>query len=202
MLALMLAGPTLITETPLPRRPPSRRHPPARETPLPRRPPTKETPCQGDPPGRRHPPARETPTEGGPPGIRSMSGRYASYWNAFLFILVPFTSSVSVIIDTSIDTYNASIEKNDWCVRFKARTSISMNASHTHSQTSTLTLGVNRPLPLHTGQHCPSGVSTYSSTQFNTGHASRLHSTIPPCLNLKRLERCPQKFLQKNLVMK
>ena len=43
--------------------------------PPPRRPTQKEAPpCQGDP-----------PRQGDPPGIRSMSGRYASYWNAFLF---------------------------------------------------------------------------------------------------------------------
>ena len=43
------------------------------------------------PPGGRHPPDT-TPQEGStppgkeaPPGIRSMSGRYASYWNTFLF---------------------------------------------------------------------------------------------------------------------
>ena len=45
-------------------------------------------PCQGEPPpGRETPPAKETPRQGEPfpPAIRSMSGRYASYWNAFLF---------------------------------------------------------------------------------------------------------------------
>ena len=51
--------------------------PPAKETLLPRRP-----PCQGDPP------AKDAPHQGDPPGadsgIRSMSGQYASYWNAFL----------------------------------------------------------------------------------------------------------------------
>ena len=34
------------------------------------------------PPGGGTPPGKEAP-----PGIRSMSGRYASYWNAFLFLL-------------------------------------------------------------------------------------------------------------------
>ena len=57
-------------------------------------------PRQGDPPGRENPPpagripsGKETPPPGRPPPagrpplpiIRSMSGRYASYWNAFLF---------------------------------------------------------------------------------------------------------------------
>ena len=38
------------------------------------------------PPGRRHPPPHP-PLKETPPGIRSMSGRYASYWNAFFYIL-------------------------------------------------------------------------------------------------------------------
>ena len=63
--------------------PPSGRETPGRETPPGKETPPsgKETPRQGDPPGK------ETPLwQGDPPGIRSMSGRYASYWNAFLFI--------------------------------------------------------------------------------------------------------------------
>ena len=83
---------------------PRRRHPPIRGPPI-RRPPPKEAPQEGDPqeggppkketPPRRRPPKKETPQEEAPPrrrhppkeedsGIRSMSGRYASYWNAFL----------------------------------------------------------------------------------------------------------------------
>ena len=57
-------------------------HPPAKDTPLPRRP-----VCQGDPPprrpphqGRQAPPARPTPKGD------YCCGRYASYWNAFLFV--------------------------------------------------------------------------------------------------------------------
>ena len=46
------------TTTPLPRRPPCKGDPPAKETPLPRRPPTKETPH------RRHPPGRSPPAYG------------------------------------------------------------------------------------------------------------------------------------------
>ena len=37
------------------------------------------------PPGRYPPPGRHPPQAGTPPGIRSTLGRYASYWNAFLF---------------------------------------------------------------------------------------------------------------------
>ena len=60
----------------IPPHPPGRRHPPGRK----------------HPPRRKHPPGKEAPPEGSspprkeaPPGIRSMRGRYASYWNAFLF---------------------------------------------------------------------------------------------------------------------
>ena len=36
------------------------------------------------PPGSRHPPGADTPPREADSGIRSISGRYASYWNAFL----------------------------------------------------------------------------------------------------------------------
>ena len=72
----------------------ARENPQGRENPLGR-----ETPGQGDPPGQGdspgqgrllwagRPPGRETSLWQGipPPGIQSMSGWYASYWNAFLF---------------------------------------------------------------------------------------------------------------------
>ena len=68
--------------------PPGMENPPgARQTPpVPRRtPPTRQTPPppwdQADPPRTRQIPPGEDCS------IRSMSGRYASYWNAFLFIL-------------------------------------------------------------------------------------------------------------------
>ena len=78
--------------------PPWQGDPPGKETPLWQgRPPRQgEPPRQGDPPGRETPPARRPPWQGGPPGretppgIRSMSGRYASYWNAFLLIYGDF----------------------------------------------------------------------------------------------------------------
>ena len=74
---------------PLARRPPQqvgRENPPQGDPPVGRtpllvgRPPSKETPLQGDP-RQGEPPSRETPI------IRSMSGRYASYWNAFLLVI-------------------------------------------------------------------------------------------------------------------
>ena len=78
-----------------------RKHPPRKEAS-----PGKEAPPMGrkhpSPMERKHPPGKEaphwkgstpwegsTPQEGStPPPIRSMSGRYASYWNAFLFIFL------------------------------------------------------------------------------------------------------------------
>ena len=56
--------------------------PPGPDTPLgPDTPKDQAHPPEGStPPRTRHPPGKEAP----PPGIRSMSSRYASYWNAFL----------------------------------------------------------------------------------------------------------------------
>ena len=61
---------------------PGSRHPPLEQTP----------PWEQTPPQSRHNPLEQTPPwEQTPPpqeagsGIRSISGRYASYWNAFLF---------------------------------------------------------------------------------------------------------------------
>ena len=57
--------------------------------------PLEKTPLGADPsektPQSRHPPGADTPREQTAPweadfGIRSMSGRYASYWNAFLLL--------------------------------------------------------------------------------------------------------------------
>ena len=42
-------------------------------------------PLEGGLPPRRRPPKGGPPRRRSLPGIRSMSGRYASYWNAFLF---------------------------------------------------------------------------------------------------------------------
>ena len=53
-------------------------------------PPGKKTPQQGEPPPKQgEPPPVEDTTHPGEvdASIRSMSGRYASYWNAFLFLL-------------------------------------------------------------------------------------------------------------------
>ena len=82
--------------------PPGWRTPPDGEPPLDGEPPgwrTPQPPPDGEPPGWRTPPDGEPPLDGEPPGWRtpgwrtppdgeppprSMCGRYASYWNAFL----------------------------------------------------------------------------------------------------------------------
>ena len=61
--------------TPQSRHPPGTRHPPWEQTP------PEQTPPEQTPPGTRHTP-READS-----GIRSMSGRYASCWNAFLLCI-------------------------------------------------------------------------------------------------------------------
>ena len=97
-------------------------HPPQEQTPPPKQTnpradtPGAETPLGADiPPRNRHPLGADTPKEQTPPeqtppeadiprcrppweadsGIRSMSGRYASYWNAFLFTMYPIHLSAS-----------------------------------------------------------------------------------------------------------
>ena len=55
--------------------------PPGPDTPLP---PQRSTPPEQTPPGSR-PPWEQTPPREADSSIRSTRGRYASYWNAFLF---------------------------------------------------------------------------------------------------------------------
>ena len=73
---------------------PSRYTPPGRYTPWAGTPPSRYTPCRYTPqqvhPLAGTPPKQVHPQAGTPPppvhaGIRSTSGRYASYWNAFLW---------------------------------------------------------------------------------------------------------------------
>ena len=81
---------------PLKSRHPRNRHPPRADTPqeqtrpesrhtllLEQTPPRADTPPEQTPPKSRHPP----PPRVADSSIRSMSGRYASYWNAFLFFI-------------------------------------------------------------------------------------------------------------------
>ena len=68
-----------------PRADPPRADTPLRaDTPKNRHPPKSRHPLGPDTPKSRHPPRSDTPPEADS-GIRSTSGRYASYWNAFSF---------------------------------------------------------------------------------------------------------------------
>ena len=65
-----------------------RQTPPGADTPRDQTPPGSRPP-----PGSRHPlPREQTPPPGADSGIRSTSGRYASYWNAFLFHIATCSS--------------------------------------------------------------------------------------------------------------
>ena len=65
--------------TPLEQTPPQNRHPSWELAP-----PWSSTPWEQTPPGADTPPEQTPPLREADSGIRSMSGRYASYWNAFL----------------------------------------------------------------------------------------------------------------------
>ena len=74
------------TPPPRSRHPPPRPDPPRADTP----PPSRTPPQSRHSPPQQTPPRPDTPPEQTPPpeadsSIRSTSGRYASYWNAFLF---------------------------------------------------------------------------------------------------------------------
>ena len=70
------------------RHPPEQTHPPRSRHPREQTPPSSQSsnplPQGADTPLEQTPP-KQTPPREADSGIRSMSGRYASYWNAFLF---------------------------------------------------------------------------------------------------------------------
>ena len=75
--------------------PPDQTPPPPRD----QAPRSRHPPGPGTPPRTRHTPPEQTPPREADCSIRSTSGRYASYWNAFLFcnffpnkIIVVFTN--------------------------------------------------------------------------------------------------------------
>ena len=76
------------SDTPPGQTPPQVRHPLSRHPPK-QTPPWEQTPGLSTPsPGTKYtPPGLSTPAPEGDSGIRSTSGRYASFWNAFLFVL-------------------------------------------------------------------------------------------------------------------
>ena len=71
-------------QTPLTGRHPSQADTPHRQTPPGQTPPARQTPPSGRHPHQADTPIRQTP----PPPDSYCSGRYASYWNAFLFLVM------------------------------------------------------------------------------------------------------------------
>ena len=64
-------------------------HPPRADTPWSRHPPPEQTPPgKQTPPEQIPPPRKQTPPPEADSGIWSISGRYASYWNAFLYLFI------------------------------------------------------------------------------------------------------------------
>ena len=75
---------TPLEQTPREQTPPSRHPPPRADTPLGADTPQSRSPPEQTPPKADTPPRADTPREADST-IQSTSGRYASYWNAFLF---------------------------------------------------------------------------------------------------------------------
>ena len=103
--------------------PPQEADPPEADTPPQEQtPPTADTPQEQTPPKSRHPPEADTPQEQTPPRSRHplksrhpppryghCCGRYASYWNAFLFLIFirvkRFTCTVWQFFEFFIETF-------------------------------------------------------------------------------------------------
>ena len=89
---------------------PQSRHPPGADTPQSRLPP-EQTPWEQTPP-EQTPPLREADS-----GIPSTSGWYASYWNAFLFLL-NFSQRERILRKTWLKMYeNIQLQYNKICLR-------------------------------------------------------------------------------------
>ena len=83
-------------------------HPPRQTPPLGRQPPPGQTPPSGRHPPRQIPPWADT----SPPQDSHCSGRYASYWNAFLFGKICATNCMEV---KEIDPSGGGGEACPWC---------------------------------------------------------------------------------------
>ena len=99
--AILFTGGGCLPQCMLGYHPPGSRHPQSRhppgadppeqtplgaDTPQGQTPPRSRPPPEQTPPGSRHP-LEQTPPQEADSDIQSMSGRYASYWNAFLFCI-------------------------------------------------------------------------------------------------------------------
>ena len=110
------AHPPSGADTPPDQAPPGSRHTPPR----PGTPPTRHPPPGADPPQEQTPPRKQTA------GIRLTSGRYASYWNAFLlfqnisFIFFWGGGDISLFrgaTDTRFGLLMTSVSKPEWIPR-------------------------------------------------------------------------------------
>ena len=102
---ILLTGGSPAGRTPPPHPP---RRPPSRESPLTRRP-----PLAGRPPARRTPQQGEPTRQGDPPpAIRSMSGRYASYWNAFLGLFL-YKKAPLLLFSSSKSEFQLSMKNEE-----------------------------------------------------------------------------------------
>ena len=101
--------------TPRTRPPPWEQTPPGADTPLgadPPEPTPQSRPPGPDTPRTRHPPDQTPPIPDTPPqeadsSIRSTSGQYASYWNAFLLHMSPVGAAILVV-------YRMEFDKTRW----------------------------------------------------------------------------------------
>ena len=78
--------------------PPLTRHPLGPDPPLDQAPPSPGTPSDQTPSGPGTPQSRHTPVRSACWEIRSTSGRYASYWNAFLLTIFLTTLPSTLIL--------------------------------------------------------------------------------------------------------
>ena len=101
------------------------------------------TPLEADPPGRRHPPGGRPPQkEVPPPGIRSMSGRYASYWNAYLLAIIPILTSETLLHENKTFQYSHFCQFRLVCekVERQSRLPNAINQCFTNSTSTTSTV--------------------------------------------------------------
>ena len=100
--------------------PPGSRHPPEQTPPWEQTPP-EQTPPESRPSGTNYTPmglstppgTRYTPPREANSGIRSKSGQYASYWNAFLFVMFPsLVSFPGFLIHTSQVKFSLALWPN------------------------------------------------------------------------------------------
>ena len=94
--------------------------PPGVDTTPPDQTPLEQTPAGADPPGADTPPREQTPPREADCSIRSTSGRYASYWNAFLYILLLNKDELTAQLGSLTLFIKISFKKSDKRLNFSA----------------------------------------------------------------------------------